>query len=87
MIPCVIFGVLGIFFLNYKSKIAEFFGDISYSLYLTHGLIGGTMVMFTKDLPRSFLFGVCIFNAICFAYIFYQVVEKPFLRLSKRLKY
>lgn len=86
-IPYVIFTVLGVFLLNFKTKISEFFGDISYSLYLIHGLIGGTIVLFTKDLPRSFLLGVCVFNAIVCAYIFFRLIEQPFLRLSKKLKY
>jgi peptidoglycan/LPS O-acetylase OafA/YrhL len=42
-----IFTVAGIFLLNYNLKWPQFFGNISYSLYLTHGMIGGTVIMFT----------------------------------------
>lgn len=86
-VPFAIFAVAGIFLLNYKWQVASFFGNISYSLYLTHGLIGGNIVLFTHELPRSFLFGVMLFNAICFAWIFYYVVERRFLIFSKKIRY
>ncbi|MGZ3919726.1 MAG: acyltransferase family protein [Bacteroidia bacterium] len=86
-VPFVLFTIAGIFLLNYKSKIAQFFGDISYSLYLTHGLIGGNIIFFNKEVPAGLLFGISVLSSVVFAYIFYQVIEKPFLRLSKRLNY
>lgn len=82
-----LFSVLGILFLNYKNKISYFFGNISYSLYLTHGLAGGTLVVFCeKSMPPKVLFVVILFNAICFAHVFYLFIEKKFLSLSQKIK-
>lgn len=83
-----LFTVAGIFFLNYNLKWPQFFGNISYSLYLTHGLIGGTLLMFTDHgLPKAFLFSIALFNSIIVAWLYYNVIEKPFLKLSKKIKY
>jgi peptidoglycan/LPS O-acetylase OafA/YrhL len=87
-LPFIAVTVLGILYFKYEHKIAVFFGDISYSLYLTHGLIGGTIVLFTKsDMPKFMLFFYILFNAICFAYFYYYTVERSFLKLSKKIKY
>ena len=82
------FTVAGIFLLNYNLKWPQFFGNISYSLYLTHGLIGGTLLMFTDHgLPKAFLFTVALFNSIIIAWLYYNVIEKPFLNFSKKIRY
>jgi peptidoglycan/LPS O-acetylase OafA/YrhL len=83
-----IFTVAGIFLLNYNLKWPQFFGNISYSLYLTHGMIGGTVIMFTDHgLPKAFLFSVALFNSIIIAWFYYSIIEKPFLTLSKKIRY
>lgn len=71
----------------------SFFSRISFSLYLTHDVIGSNLVVFLgTKLPKSFLFkGVAFMTGIMvsigFAYIFYRLIEAPFLKRSKRIMY
>jgi peptidoglycan/LPS O-acetylase OafA/YrhL len=68
-------------------------GDISYSLYLTHGLTFILFVGFGKRL--NFEFHHCklvwliieVIIAIAIAYVFYILIEKPSLQFSKRVSY
>ena len=75
-------------------------GTISYSLYLFHAIIGERIIQLLKDevLPRS-VFGFVstpadglLLMAITFALVFlfchlvYLVVEKPSMKISKRIK-
>ena len=88
VIPFVVLTVIGIFTLNHKNKIAEFFGTISYSLYITHGLVGGNIAFIIKhEVPKFIVYVFILFNAITFAYIYYYVIERWFLNLSKKIKY
>ena len=72
----------------------DFFSKISFSLYLTHDIIGSSLVVyigtlfsektiFTKGL--AFVTGFLI--SIGFAYLFYILVERSALQLSKKVKY
>lgn len=78
-------------FVNFRSVVGQFTGKISYSLYLTHGLIGGNFLLFSmyleqvksSEMVRSILIFAAIFISIIFAYIFYICVEKPSQNLSK----
>ena len=82
------FTVAGIFLLNYNWKYGTFLGDISYSLYLSHGLVGGSIIMFANQgVPRSLVFAFAVFNCIGAAWLYYYFVEKRFLELSKKIKY
>jgi len=75
------------------NKVVSFFSKISFSLYLTHDIIGSNFVVYTgKLLPKTILFKgleftVGIFISIAFAYLFYLCVEAPFLKYSKRITY
>jgi peptidoglycan/LPS O-acetylase OafA/YrhL len=65
-------------------------GKISYSLYLTHGIIGGNFIYFlispqTGIGGRIFIFLGAIAVSIIFAKGFYWLIEKPSQRLSKRM--
>ncbi|MFN8164737.1 MAG: acyltransferase [Bacteroidia bacterium] len=88
VIPFLIITLLAIFFLNIKTKISSFFGKISYSLYLTHGLAGGAVAVFTVvRIPDHWRMILAIFTSIVFAFIYYLLVEKWFLKWSKRVRY
>lgn len=77
-----------IYFLNVKNTVAHFFGKISYSLYLTHGLAGGAAGIFLfRYFNRGSLFFICLGISILFAFIYYRFVEKPFLVRSKKIHY
>lgn len=90
-----IFGVataLAIAFLQIKSKVGEFFGKISYSLYLMHILVGWTLegilirVMKPDTLPvKMFLLAVCVVGTIALSWVFYKTVECYFIRLADRI--
>ncbi|OOQ58212.1 acyltransferase family protein [Mucilaginibacter pedocola] len=75
------------------NRIIGFFSAISFSLYLTHDTVGSRLVAtMGQHLPKTFgfkalEFGTGIIVSILFAYAFYILVEKPCLKLSKRITY
>ncbi|MDB4926769.1 acyltransferase [Mucilaginibacter sp.] len=72
-------------------KQLSFLGDISYSLYLIHPLVLFTILGILKKLhinitTNRYLWVFCeIVIAICVAYLFYILIEKPSQKLSKRI--
>lgn len=76
-----------------RYPVIAFFSKISFSLYLTHDVVGSSLVAFMgMHLPKTFGFrafefltGIAV--SISFAYLFYRLVELPCLRLSKRIRY
>jgi peptidoglycan/LPS O-acetylase OafA/YrhL len=65
-------------------------GAISYSLYLVHVPIGGRVVNLGRRLVdgpvQEFLLSIfALVIAVCFAAVFYTIVEKPFVRRARRL--
>lgn len=76
-----------IYLLNYRSRIAGFFGDISYSIYLSHGLACGATALFTTGMDPWWRFTLCMAVGITFAALFYRSVEKICLQQSKKIRY
>jgi peptidoglycan/LPS O-acetylase OafA/YrhL len=77
---------------NMSFSIGNFFGKISYSLYLLHTIIGWKLMnlsarYFTSVESRSLVMVAIIALTIFSAYVMYLFVEKPFLKLSKKIKY
>lgn len=76
-----------------SSKPLAFLGDISYSLYLIHSLVLILFVGLGKrlhfDLGHHQLFWLLleVSTAIAFAFVFYILVEKPSLAMSKHIFY
>jgi peptidoglycan/LPS O-acetylase OafA/YrhL len=88
IIPYVLFTVLGIYFLNYSTIVGDYLGKISYSLYLTHGLAGGAFAILTAgSFTAEIRFAGAIITSLLFAGIFYKLIEQPFLKWSKRIRY
>lgn len=75
------------------NRIVLFFSQISFSLYLTHDIIGSNIIVILGTIfPKEIFYKGCVFMigliaSIGFAYLFYLVLERPFLRLSKKIKY
>lgn len=85
-------SVTTILFFNFGTKITDFLGKVSYSLYLTHELFGARTInlfsgiannAFSKFLVLFLALAVCV---VC-AYIFYLFIEIPSMQLSKKIKY
>jgi peptidoglycan/LPS O-acetylase OafA/YrhL len=75
-----------------KAKPLMWLGTISYSLYLVHIPIGGHFVllmeMYVYEEPlRSLILFPALAISIASAWLFYRVFEKPFMRLSKKVRY
>ena len=67
----------------------SFLGRMSYSLYLVHALIGTTaefvlikLVPPINDVRKIGMTLVCLVLAIVGAYLFYRLVEQPFMKLA-----
>jgi peptidoglycan/LPS O-acetylase OafA/YrhL len=77
---------------HFQSKITNFFGQISYSLYLIHTITGGAVVNILSHRVTGVWgkFGVIVlgvaFATLC-AYLFYRWIEKPAQKWSQRLQY
>ncbi len=89
-------GLLTLFILMMPLKqngIISFLSMISFSLYLTHDVIGSNVVIIMgMHLPKTFLFkGLSFITGIAVsllvAFVFYKLVEEPCVKLSKRIKY
>jgi peptidoglycan/LPS O-acetylase OafA/YrhL len=86
------FTLLVLNFWNYNHGVLNFFSNISFSLYLTHTTIGGKVInlgiRFVHSTgERYLLFLTALGASILFAYLFYRVIEKPFIVMGKRLAY
>jgi peptidoglycan/LPS O-acetylase OafA/YrhL len=84
IVTLVSISTLGVihFFSNYQSRISNFFGSISYSLYLTHMVFGAATVNFFIPYISSFQLKLAVILlaflvSILSAYIFYLLVERP----------
>ncbi len=88
-----VIAVLTVQFLNsYSSKTLNFFGNISYSLYLLHPLVGATIInilthSFFLSWQKPFVILIGLLATILSSYIMYIFIEKPTQLLSKRLTY
>jgi peptidoglycan/LPS O-acetylase OafA/YrhL len=89
LLTCII-----IVFISKSNIIIDFFSRISFSLYLTHDIVGSQLVIFFGDLfqtkniyTKAFAFSIGLAAAILFAYVFHILIEKKALKLSKYFKY
>lgn len=72
-------------------KILNFFGNISYSLYLVHGIVFTLLSLYENDIPiynsgngvNRLLFSVSI--CIVISYFVHIYIEKPFIKLGRRI--
>ncbi len=77
---------------NINTKMFNFLGEISYSLYLTHGELGGRIIYFILPFILSFsyqsylLLIFAMFFSIFGAWLFFLLIEKPSKKYSKQIK-
>ncbi|MBB4107793.1 peptidoglycan/LPS O-acetylase OafA/YrhL [Pedobacter zeae] len=88
---CII-GLLFIHFYRYQHTVINFFSRISYSLYLIHVPIGGKIInlgiRYTHTTIQKYTLVVIALTVSIFAsYIFYLMIEKPFITISKKIIY
>lgn len=76
-----------------KSKLLQFLGNQSYSLYLTHSLVGTTLVNLAMRFvshTHPLIHWIIIITAVIFsmgsAQLLYRFVEKPTLEKSKKIR-
>jgi len=86
-----LFAIFVIAFLNINIKIFNKLGNVSYSLYLIHGLVGGNIIYFLyRYIDNYYLKLVLILFAILIslisAYIYWKIVENPSKKISKKIK-
>lgn len=88
-----VFSIGTVFFiliLKKEIKWGNIFGKISYSLYLTHGLIGGNFLYFTVRYTHShfelfMLVLLALILSIFFAIIFNLFIEEPSRKLAQKI--
>lgn len=94
VIPIItLFTSLVIAFVDYRSLLGSFMGKISYSLYLTHGLVGGNLIFFSMYIPwvkdnvllRCIVVFIAIIVSMFCAWLFQMFIEGPSKRLSYKL--
>jgi peptidoglycan/LPS O-acetylase OafA/YrhL len=78
-----------IFYKNNKlPKPVSFIGNISYSLYLLHSTTSTLFANYVSQFisNKLLLFPLCLVVSILIAYVFYRLIERPSMNLSKTLK-
>jgi peptidoglycan/LPS O-acetylase OafA/YrhL len=75
-----------------KIRILEFLGELSYSLYLLHGVIGVRVITLGYRVGNSFYIkilsiSIALAVSIFAAYLMYRYIEKPALKYFRHIKY
>ncbi|VVP11393.1 hypothetical protein PS854_03317 [Pseudomonas fluorescens] len=70
-----------------ENRLLDFFADISFPLYVTHSLLGYSIMRFMLDkgIGLGWVMFVAFFSVICVAYILHLFVEKPTMAAGKKL--
>lgn len=84
-------AITALFILLYKAKspkVLLFFGEISYSLYLTHIVFSNLYLHFIKTyVSNAFVLGITTLAvSVGAAYVLNVLIEKPALKFSKRIR-
>lgn len=88
MVSLLSLGVIA--FLNVDKSILNQLGKISYSLYLTHGLIGVNLIYLLARYSSSFeaklgLVLVALIFSILAAFFFWRIIERPSKKWSQKI--
>jgi peptidoglycan/LPS O-acetylase OafA/YrhL len=90
-----IFAVLIINFYNQRTIISEFFGNISYSLYLLHwplghltlSIVGARVLGANNDLSKVLTLFIALVVCFISSYVLFRFVERPAQQWSSRISY
>lgn len=83
---------LVIAFVNVRSRLTDGMGEVSYSLYLTHGFAGGQLLYFVsrntqEGGERYTLLVAALVVSLLFAWIFWYAVEVPSMKMAGWVKF
>ncbi|MGZ5486270.1 MAG: hypothetical protein ACXWFB_10245, partial [Nitrososphaeraceae archaeon] len=81
-----------VFYADYKVKVFNFFGKMSYSIYLIHPLLGASLINILShyyycDFAKVIVIVTGFLVTLIASYIMYLVIESPSKRLSASIKY
>lgn len=84
--------ILILFYSNIKIWGLDFFGKMSYSIYLVHPLIGASLInilshSIKSDIGKILVISSGVLLTLISAYVMYRVVEKPSKKLSASITY
>lgn len=79
-----------ILWINWKEHIAQWLGDISYSIYLCHGFSGSYVLwnfsyLATSNWSKCLILIIAVMASILAARMFYWIIEKPSMRWASRI--
>lgn len=91
-ITVVLFTITIILIPLNPTPLSTFFGNISYSLYLLHMPVGLRLINLTQrfsdtELVRQGIVLVAFLLTVFVSYYYYRIIEKPFKKLSQKIKY
>jgi len=83
-------SVCAIQWLEINRKTINRLSEISYSLYLTHGLIGGNLLyLFSRYITgytgKIFLVIASLVSSLVFSYVYWRLIESPAKKLTKKI--
>jgi peptidoglycan/LPS O-acetylase OafA/YrhL len=75
--------------LRLVSRLLNFLGDISYPLYLIHGLVGMTLISLLSYKMRSINLSIIIGGALifCVSWVIHVWIERKFILLASKVKF
>lgn len=84
--------ILVYFFQDWENKFTHFFGNISYSFYLLHSVVGASIInflshRFTIWWEKPLVIAIGFLASTIAAHFYFQWIEKPSMGWSKKIKY
>lgn len=84
--------VLAIFFIEINHPFSNHFGDVSYSLYLTHGAIGVYIIAryyqhFESLAAKVGLIALALIASLVFAHFYWKLIENPAKKLAQKIRF
>ncbi len=75
------------FLYKWNSKVTTLIAALSYATYLTHkGVIKMThQLLADYNIDDDLMLMICMVTCLCFAYVLYLTIEKPFMKLRNRI--